>query len=265
MTTNSFPEVPDKPVLYDWLYQHTDKDVEMYRTLTKGHGAILECAVGTGRLAIPLAEAGHEVYGIDYSKDMLDIFNQKLESASPEIRERIHLYHEDMREFNLNKKFSFVFIPFGSFVYLLNIEDQKACLRCLADHLEDGGTMVIDVPTWVEAEDEKWLANDMVMRKEKQAVNPNTGDTTEQWSTFRFDHASQIMEQDRHYRTYSKDGMLLREQVVLWRSRFFFLGEFRLLLELCDLEITDLYGDFQLGPYNKNSEVAVCVIKKKEK
>ena len=262
MTNNTFPEVPDKPMLYDWLYQHTDKDVEMYRTLTKGHAEILECAVGTGRLALPLAEAGHVVHGIDYSADMLDVFRAKLNDTAPEVRDRIHLHHEDMRNFNLNKKFSFVFIPFGSFVYLLTIDDQKACLDALSRHLEDGGTMVIDVPTWGEAEDEKWLVNDMVMRKEKQAVNPATGKTTEQWSTFRFDHATQVMEQDRHYRTYDKEGVLEREQVVLWKSRFFLLGEFRLLLETCGLKITEVYGDFQLGPYNHRSEVAVCVIKK---
>ncbi|NEQ79961.1 MAG: class I SAM-dependent methyltransferase [Moorea sp. SIO2I5] len=261
MTKDIFPQVPDRPILYDWLYHKTDKDVEMYCRLTEGHSEILECAVGTGRLAIPLAEKGRIVHGIDYSAAMLHKFKDKLPNLPETIRNRIHLYHEDMRDFDLNKKFSFVFIPFASFVYLLTIEDQKLCLNSLRRHLADGGTLVIDLPTWVEAEEEKWLDNDVAVMKVKQGVNPETGNTTEMWSTFRFDHSTQIMEQDRHYKIYDQDGCLEREQVVLWRSRFFFLGEFRLLLETCGLKVSEIYGDFAFGPYRKDSDVAVVVIK----
>ncbi|MEQ9370109.1 MAG: class I SAM-dependent methyltransferase [Coleofasciculus chthonoplastes F3-SA18-01] len=261
MTKDIFPQVPERPNLYDWLYHKTTKDIEMYCHLTEGHESILECAVGTGRLAIPLAEKGRIVHGIDYSAAMLQKFKDKLADIPETTRNRIHLDQADMRDFDLNQKFTFVFVPFGSFVYLLTIEDQKSCLNCLRRHLADGGTLVIDLPTWEEARDEKWLNNDLALMKVKQAINPETGKTTEMWSTFRFDSSTQIMEQDRHYRIYAHDGCLEREQVVLWKSRFFFLGEFQLLLETCGLKISQVYGDFQFGAYRHNSEVAVVVIK----
>ena len=100
-----------------------------------------------------------------------------------------------------------------------------------------------------------------VLRKVKQLVDPQTGKTVEMWSTFRFDSSTQIMEQDRHYRIYGKDGLLESEQVVFWQTRFFFLGEFQLLLELSGLKISEVYGDFQFGPYRHDSEAAVVVIK----
>jgi len=261
MSQNRFPQVPEQPGLYDWMYHKTDKDIEMYRRLTENHTAILECAVGTGRLAIPLAESGRIVHGVDYSDAMLQKCEENLKTIPEATRNRIHLYKGDMRHFDLGQTFSFVFIPFASIVYLLTIEDQQACLHTLRRHLADGGTIVIDFPTWAEARDEHWLSNDMLMRKEKQMLNPETGKMTELWTQNRFDSSTQILEQDRHFRIYSENGSLESEQVVLWRSRVFSPGEFRLLLETCGLKIVELYGDFNFGPFHHDSEVAVAVIK----
>lgn len=263
MADNQFPEVPDQPKLYDWLYHKTDKDIEMYRQFTKPHDRVLECAVGTGRLALPIAEQGTKIHGLDYSQAMLDQFRTKLQSHSPAVQDRIRLTQADMRDFDLGEKYPFVFIPFGSFVYLLTIEDQIACFRSLVRHMEPGGTLVIDVPTWAEATDENWLSNDTTMLKVKQGRDPETGKMTEMWCHNRFDSATQLMEQDRHYRVYGHNGVLEREQVVLWRSRFFFLGELQLLASMHNLEITDLYGDFNFGAYKHDSEVAVVKMKLK--
>lgn len=256
-----FPEVPDKPRLYDWLYHKTSKDFAMYRRLTEGHERVLECAVGTGRLAIPLAESGKHVFGIDYSEAMLQGLADKLAKQPEEIQQRIRYAQADMRDFDLGEKFSFVFIPFGSFTYLLSIEDQKRCLASLKRHLAPGGTIVIDVPTWEEARDERWLQNDPSLMKVKQAIDPETGKSTEMWSTFRFDSSTQLMEQDRHFRIYDKNGYLESEQAVLWRMRFFLAGELRLLAEVSGLQVTEVYGDFQLGPYHHGSEVVIMVMK----
>lgn len=260
MTRAPFPTVPDRPDLYDWLYRETDKDVEMYRRLTAEHTCILECAVGTGRLAVPLAENGVEVHGIDNSAAMLNEFRAKLKTLPDEVAQRIHLEQADMRSFDLGRQFSFVFIPFGSFVYLLTLDDQKSCLNALRRHLAPGGTLVIDIPTWAEAKDERWLENDPTVMKVQQSVDPEDGRTTEMWSTFRFDATTQLMEQDRHFRIYDREGTLQTERVVVWRSRFFFPGEFYLQAEACGLEITQVYGDFHFGPFRHDSEVAVMVM-----
>lgn len=262
MSKIHFPEVPDKPKLYDWLYHETDKDIEMYRQLTRSHERVLECAVGTGRLAIPIAEQGVRVHGLDYSESMLGQFRANLEKQPEELRERITLTQGDMRSFDLGETFPFVFIPFGSFVYLLTVEDQIACFESLVRHLEPGGTLVLDVPTWEEAIDEKWLLNDANVMKIKQGRDAVTGKMTEMWTTNNFDASTQLMTQDRHYRIYDLDGSLEREQVVLWRSRFFFMGELQLLAKMHGLEITDTYGDFAFGPYHHRSEVAVIRMRK---
>lgn len=261
MSQKNIPQVPDQPEFYDWMYHKTDKDIAMYLTLTEGHAEILECAVGTGRLAIPLAQSGRIVHGVDYSEAMLNKCRANLQAQSVKVKNNIQLYQGDMRDFRLDKKFSFVFIPFASIVYLLTIEEQQACLLTLKEHLADGGTLVIDYPTWAEATDEHWLTNDSLLRKEKQMHHPQTGKLIEMWTQNRFDASTQILEQDRHFRTYAENGDLEGEKMVLWRSRIFATGEFRLLLETCGLKIEKLYGDFNFGDYNHHSEVAVAVIK----
>ncbi|CAA6816929.1 MAG: Methyltransferase domain family [uncultured Aureispira sp.] len=260
-TKDVFPEVPEKPILYDGLYQHTDKDVEMYLKLTEGHDTILECGIGTGRLAIPWAKAGKSVYGIDYSASMLEEFKEKLTNFPSEISESIEMQKADMRSFDLGRKFSFVCIPFASFVYLLTPEDQKSCLRALRQHVAEGGTIVIDLPTWREATEEHWLSNDGIMRLEKEYLDQYSGKTKQMWTTTKFDPSTQLLRQNRYYRTYDVSGLLEEEEVVLWKSRFFLFGEFKLLLEACGLRIEKLYGDFHFGPFDKDSDVMVAVIK----
>jgi ubiquinone/menaquinone biosynthesis C-methylase UbiE len=54
-------------------------------------GPILEMACGTGRVTIPLAEAGHEIWGFDLSPDMLQECHAKLVHLPAEVQQRIHL------------------------------------------------------------------------------------------------------------------------------------------------------------------------------
>ena len=66
-----------KPNLYDSLYQDVTEDIPMYLKLLDGYKNILEFGAGTGRITIPLAEAGHNVDAVDIEANMLDIFNKK--------------------------------------------------------------------------------------------------------------------------------------------------------------------------------------------
>jgi ubiquinone/menaquinone biosynthesis C-methylase UbiE len=96
----SMPRFYDRPSLivraYDALNptsmagKPSAGDVEFYRELAEQQGGpVLELAVGTGRVAFVLAEAGFEVVGLDRSRAMLAMAESKRQAASPEVARRL--------------------------------------------------------------------------------------------------------------------------------------------------------------------------------
>ncbi len=95
--------------IYDAINRFTF-DVGFYKKWC-GHmpGPILELCSGTGRLTIPLKQAGLDIMGLDLSSSMLAMARAKAAA------ERLDLtfVQDDMRRFDLDKKFSTIFIPFN--------------------------------------------------------------------------------------------------------------------------------------------------------
>ena len=252
--------VADRPDLYDWLYEGFEEDVEMYIHLAGECIEVLECGVGSGRIAIPMAKKGITVYGIDNSEIMLKALNAKIENLPNNVQAKIKPIFADMRNFQLSKKFNFIFIPFSTFNFLLTVDDQIKALENINNHLESDGTLVIELISFSLFPN--WLNNEHSLLKSVHKIDSETGKITEMWKSFRFDSASQIVEQDRHYRFYDEEGRLEDEIIVLWKNSFMLLGEVRLLLEKVGFKINNVYGDCELGAYKHNSEFFVVVASK---
>ena len=125
---------------YDRLYG-TAFDVEatvaMLRELAAG-GRVLELAIGTGRIALPLAEAGVEVHGIDASEAMI----AKLRNKSG--GEKIPVTMGDFADVAVDEEFSVVYIVFNTIFALVTQADQLRCFRNVAAHLTPGGVFVVE-------------------------------------------------------------------------------------------------------------------------
>lgn len=103
-----------------------------------GQGSAVEFAVGTGRLALPLADTGLEVHGIDFSAPMLEQLRDKPGS------ERISLAHGDMTTTTVCSDATLVYLVFNTITNLRTQEQQVACFRNAAAHLAPGGRFVIE-------------------------------------------------------------------------------------------------------------------------
>jgi len=122
------------------------QDVGFYLDLAKKQGGkALELGVGTARLAVQLARAGVEVWGIDNSPHMLSAAKAKLTKEKPDVRSRIHLKHADVREFTLPERFGLVYFPSFSFDHLVTRNDQVSTLRCVLRHLALDGVFAFDL------------------------------------------------------------------------------------------------------------------------
>jgi len=103
-----------------------------------GDGGALEFAVGTGRIALPLADRGVSVAGIDNSEAMLAKLREKPGA------ERIHAMLGDIASTRVDGEFSLVYLVFNTIGNLTTQEAQVACFENAAAHLRGGGRFVIE-------------------------------------------------------------------------------------------------------------------------
>jgi SAM-dependent methyltransferase len=111
--------------------------VELLAELAGG-GRVLEFAIGTGRIALPLAECGVEVAGIDNSEAMLAQLRAKPGA------DRIEAVAGDMAAMRLDGDFSLVYLVFNTIFNLTTQDGQVACFENAAGHLQPGGRFVIE-------------------------------------------------------------------------------------------------------------------------
>ncbi|WII35211.1 class I SAM-dependent methyltransferase [Paenibacillus thiaminolyticus] len=117
-------------------------DIEYYLDrLQSCSGRILEAAVGSGRMLIPLLEAGLVVDGIDYSPAMLASCQKRCEERNV----KPMLYEGELQNFALPHKYDAIIIPTGSFCLIDNREDSINALKCFYEHLNPGGRVIIDL------------------------------------------------------------------------------------------------------------------------
>jgi SAM-dependent methyltransferase len=104
-----------------------------------GSGQALEFAIGTGRVAVPLAQRGVPVTGIELSPPMIDQLRTKADEAT------IPVIVGDMATAVVPGKYTLVYLIFNTISNLLTQAEQVACFRNAARHLIPGGRFVIEL------------------------------------------------------------------------------------------------------------------------
>lgn len=125
--------------LYDDLYPEAPADMVERLIELAGEGPVLELGIGTGRVALPLVEAGLEVWGVDASEAMLARLREKPGG------DRVQVLQGDFARFELSARFSLVYVVFNTFFALLSQQDQLACFETVARHLRPAGAFVLEV------------------------------------------------------------------------------------------------------------------------
>jgi SAM-dependent methyltransferase len=104
-----------------------------------GRGAALELGIGTGRIALPLAQRGIRVHGIDLSEAMVAKLRAKPGS------EQIGVTVGDFATTTVEGRFSVAYLVFNTIMNLTTQDEQVACFQNVGAHLEPGGCFVIEV------------------------------------------------------------------------------------------------------------------------
>jgi SAM-dependent methyltransferase len=102
-----------------------------------GRGPVLELGIGTGRIALPLVADGLEVHGIDASPAMVAKLREKPGGDT------IPVTMGDFADVPVDGRYPLIFLVFNTFFALLTEDDQRRCLRNVADRLTDDGAFVV--------------------------------------------------------------------------------------------------------------------------
>ncbi|WP_432776231.1 methyltransferase domain-containing protein [Brevibacillus gelatini] len=239
---------------YDLTQRGVAGDVEFYLEEAKqAGGKVLDLACGTGRIAIPLAQAGIEVTGIDLSPDMLARAQKKAKEQG--VTTGLTLLQGDMRSFDLGETFSLIMIPFRSFLHLLHIQEQMKALRCIRKHLAPGGKLALNV--FVPK------INHFQEENEKMSLRgtyplPSGGEVL-MWDYTRYDHFQQLCEVTRTYERTDARGTVVERVNGRFVLRYIFPTELHHLLRLNGLKVTRRYGNFAKAPFDASSTELIVV------
>jgi SAM-dependent methyltransferase len=202
-----------------------------------GGGRVLELAIGTGRVAIPLAARGLEVSGIELSQPMVDQLHRK----APDLPVVVG----DMATATVPGEFSLVYVVWNSIGNLRTQEEQVACFRNAARHLSPGGCFVVEL----------WVPGIRRFPPGQAAVPFHVG--AEHVGLDTYDMATQ--RGTSHHYTHEPDG-----RVRYGRSNFRYIwpAECDLMAQLAGLQLERRTADWAGGAFTNDSESHVSVWRK---
>lgn len=228
--------------VYDKMFDSRDNDADVASFLSSlaAGGRALELGIGTGRLAIPLADAGIEVHGIDNSQAMLDVMKTKPRAA------KIRAYLGDATSMRIPGEFQLVFIGFSTIYLLGSQEVQVQCFRNAALHLPKGGKFLVEA-----------FLHDRLQWP-----------TGEQFSTTSVerDHVSvRAAVHDPVTQTIKLNHMTIRPEGVSFRPnrlRYIWPSELDLMSQLAGMRLVGRWGDWKKTPFSAQSTGMVSVYEK---
>lgn len=198
---------------------HSFGDVEFYLgRLRSCTGRVLEPAVGTGRVMIPLLEAGMEVEGIDNSPEMLGICHARCAERGLE-----PVLHEgDMRSLSLPQRYEAIIVPAGSFLLIERREESLGTLKRFREHLLPGGRLILDLELQTDFS---------VGTISTGTVETPQGETiTMESNVAEVNFLEQYSVSHLRYEKW-RDGELLRTELQRFARRWYGLEEFELVLK----------------------------------
>ena len=203
-----------------------------------GDGPALELAIGTGRVAIPLADRGVSVSGIELSQPMVDQLHLK--------RSDLPVVVGDMASVRAPGEFALVYVVCNSIGNLRTQAEQVACFRNAAAHLLPGGRFVVEL--WVPGIRRLPPGQAAVpFHVGRHHVGFDTLDMTTQQGT------------SHHYRRHDDGTVTYGES----NFRYIWPAECDLMAQLAGLDLEQRVADWHGNPFTHDSESHISVWRKR--
>jgi SAM-dependent methyltransferase len=243
--------------LYDLDLLDDPGDLDLWLALAdRADGPILELAAGTGRVAVPLAAAGHQVTAVDLDPAMLDLGRQRAAAAGLG-DDRISFVEADLLTVRLPDagRFRLCFIALNSLMLLASRNAQREALRTMAAHLAPGGLAAIDV--WLPDADDLARFDGRVIL-EWPRTDPATGNVVTKAGSAQHDAASGTITLTSIYEE-GHQGAPPARWVRRDRLRLISADELAGFAEEAGLRVEIVAGGYDLGPLGPGAERAVLI------
>ena len=231
-------------------------DLPFYRELARrAGGRVLEVMCGSGRLLLPLAQAGLRLAGVDISGAMLALARERLQAAG--ILERVELLEADVRLQVPQGPFGLAIVAVNSFMHLTRVADQLAVLEHIYAALEPGGVLAIDLfnpdPHMLSEQngalilDKTFTLGSGALVQKFVAQHANLAEQTN-YVTFIYDEIGPT-------------GMV-RRSTLPFTMRWLYRYELEHLLARAGFVLEAVYGSYELDEYDSVSDIMLTVARK---
>lgn len=208
-----------------------------------GEGPALELAVGTGRIALPLAATGVRVDAIELSPAMANKLNSRPGGDS------IAMTIGDMCDVDVSDRYRLIYVLFNSLFNVTSQEDQIRCFENVASHLTDDGCFVVEFdPPWM------WMPVMASSNNRNQYVEAQEVET---------DHVIlDVLKHDPSIQTiYESHIYISSTGIYPWPvvQRYVWPAELDLMARLAGLQLKNRFGGWKGQPFTAASKKTVCV------
>lgn len=240
--------------LYDLEHNDYQDDIELLVALAElGEGPILELGCGTGRVMLPLAEAGHTVVGVDSSEPMLAVARERLKGLPTSV------VAGDMAAIEAipGGPFGMIIASLNSLMHLTEPEQQQMAITSAYRSLAASGRLVIDIlnPSISQL---NHLLNTTHLEGSWQRED---GSTIDKWGHRRAGEEPQIIDTLLWYDSVDSSGVVRRVR-TRFDLRYVHQSELALMLQIAGFAHVDWYGSYELDPWFADADRIVAVAHK---
>lgn len=229
---------PDVAARYDNDKRGDEEDAAAFLADYAKDGSALEFAIGTGRIALPLAAKGIQVDGIELSPDMVEQLRTKPGSQS------INVISGDMCSATTNRHYALVYLVYNTIFNLLTADDQVRCFENAVRHLTPQGHFVVEAA----------LPHACISPDQPDYVHTeHVGSDRVVLDVARYDPTTQLLEENHIQIT--PQGIQMTPIVC----RLITPGEMDLMARIAGLRLIQRYANWQRTAFDIHSKMHVSV------
>jgi len=246
------PSPYEAPELYDLMFETLDFDLPFWLSVGReAGGPVLDLGCGTGRILLPLLEAGVDADGVDLYEPMLNRARKK--AAAKGFKPR--LVAADMSNFSLPRRYARIISAFNGFAHADTPDRQIAALTRAREHLAPGGAFVVHMSYpgpeyWAEPEGQPVM--ELEVRRERD------GHRFQMWDNRHKDVIGQRQRSAMEIREHDGNGATIAVFSFETTQRWVYRYELELLFRLSGFGRWEFYGGFAGEPLERADQQMVA-------